>query len=151
MEVYGKAFIGLGPRHACIIDEWTMLLHMLIWASIVLMQLNLRFWCLLHTQTAMTQARLQKHRLLWTLTVRLLCYMTYHIYGSFVFLCLVLLRLSCLFIVALWSPAGKGLTFWLLLAMFIVLLLLSHVVSRVRCGTRFYRFLISAVFFTFQL
>ena len=36
------------------------------------------------------------------------------------FLCLVFLMLSCLFIAALWSPAGKGLTSWLLLVMFIV-------------------------------
>ena len=36
---------------------------------------------------------------------------------------------------ALWSPVGKGLTSWLLLVMFIVFLLLSHVVSWVRCGT----------------
>ena len=36
------------------------------------------------------------------------------------FLCLVFLLLSRLFIAALWSPAGKGLTSWLLLAMFIV-------------------------------
>ena len=28
--------------------------------------------------------------------------------------------LSCLFIAALWSPVGKGLTSWLLLVMFIV-------------------------------
>ena len=32
-------------------------------------------------------------------------------------------------------PAGKGLTSWLLLVMFIVFLLLSHVVYWVRCGT----------------
>ena len=50
------------------------------------------------------------------------------------FLCLVFLMPSCLFIAALWSPAGKGLTSWLLLVMFIVFLLLSHVVSWVRCG-----------------
>ena len=37
--------------------------------------------------------------------------------------------LSRLFIAALWSPAGKGLTSWLLLVMFIVFLFLSHVVS----------------------
>ena len=37
--------------------------------------------------------------------------------------------LSRLFIAALWSPARKGLTSWLLLVMFIVFLLLSHVVS----------------------
>ena len=34
--------------------------------------------------------------------------------------------LFCLFIAALWSPEGKGLTSWLLLVMFIVILLLSH-------------------------
>ena len=41
---------------------------------------------------------------------------------------LMLLRL---FVAALWSPAGKGLTSWLLLVMLIVFLLLSHVVSGV--------------------
>ena len=34
------------------------------------------------------------------------------------FLCLVFLMLLHLFIAALWSPAGKGLTYWLLLVMF---------------------------------
>ena len=29
------------------------------------------------------------------------------------YLCLVFVMLSCLFIAALWSPAGKGLTSWL--------------------------------------
>ena len=50
------------------------------------------------------------------------------------FLCLVFLMLSRHFVAALWSPAGKGLTSGLLLVMFISLLL-SHVVSWVRCGT----------------
>ena len=50
-------------------------------------------------------------------------------------LCLVFLMLSRLNITALWLPAGKGLTSRLLLVMFIVFLLLSHVVSWVRCGT----------------
>ena len=54
----------------------------------------------------------------------------------------------CLFFAALWSPAGKELTSWLLLVMFIVFLLLSHVVSWVRFGTRLYRFLIFASFLT---
>ena len=45
------------------------------------------------------------------------------------FLCLVFLMLWRLFIVALWSPAGKGLTSWLLLVMFIAFLLLSYVLS----------------------
>ena len=35
------------------------------------------------------------------------------------FLCLVFLMLSRLVIAALWSPAGKELTSWLLLVMFI--------------------------------
>ena len=43
--------------------------------------------------------------------------------------------ISCLFIAALWSPAGNGLTSWLLLVMFIVFLLGSHMVSWFRCGT----------------
>ena len=50
-----------------------------------------------------------------------------------------------LFIAALWSPAGKRLTSWLLLVIFIVFLLLLHVVFWVRCGTRLYPFLIFAV------
>ena len=36
------------------------------------------------------------------------------------YLCLVFVMLSRLFIAALWSPAGKGLTSWLLFIMFIV-------------------------------
>ena len=42
--------------------------------------------------------------------------------------------LSWLFIAALWSPAGNRLTSWLLLVMFIVILLLSRLVSWVMCG-----------------
>ena len=34
------------------------------------------------------------------------------------YLCLVFVMLLCLFIAALWSPAGKGLTSWLLFVMF---------------------------------
>ena len=41
------------------------------------------------------------------------------------FLCLVFFMLSRLFIAALWPPAGKGLTSWLFLVMFIVILFLS--------------------------
>ena len=44
-------------------------------------------------------------------------------------LCLAFLIFSRLFIAALWSPAGKGLTSSLLLVMFIAFLLLSHVVQ----------------------
>ena len=51
------------------------------------------------------------------------------------FLCLVFLMLSRLFIAALWSPARKVLSSWLLLVMCIVFLLLSHVMSWVRYGT----------------
>ena len=45
------------------------------------------------------------------------------------YLCLVFVMLSRLFIADLWSPEGKGLTSWLLFVMFIVILLLSHLVS----------------------
>ena len=48
---------------------------------------------------------------------------------------LVFHMLLRLFIAALWSPAVKGLIPWSLLVIFIVVLLLSHVISWVRCGT----------------
>ena len=51
------------------------------------------------------------------------------------YLCLVFVMLSRLFIAALWSPDGKGLTSWLLFVMCNCNLSLSHVVSWVRCGT----------------
>ena len=51
------------------------------------------------------------------------------------FMSCVIVMLLRLFIAALWSPAGRGLTSWLLFVMFIVVVLLSHVVSWVRCGT----------------
>ena len=64
------------------------------------------------------------------------------------YLCLLLVMLSLLFIAALWSPVGKGLTSWLLFVMFNCVLSLSHVVSCVRCGTCLYRFLVFATFIT---
>ena len=67
------------------------------------------------------------------------------------YLCLVIVMLLHLFIAALWSPAGKGLTSWLLFVMFIMVLLLSHGVSWVRWGTWLYRFLIFAIFLTFTI
>ena len=51
------------------------------------------------------------------------------------YLCLVFVMHSRLFIAALWSAEGKGLTSWLLFVMFIGILLLSHLVSWDRCGT----------------
>ena len=51
------------------------------------------------------------------------------------YLRLVFVMLSLLFIDALRSPDGKGLTSWLLFVMFIVILLLSHLVSWDRCST----------------
>ena len=59
----------------------------------------------------------------------------YFLCGSYVFFSLPILMLSLLFIAALWLPAGKGLTPWLLLVMFIVFLLLSIMVAWGRCGT----------------
>ena len=74
----------------------------------------------------------------------------YFFCGSFVLLWLVYVMLSRLFIAALWSPEGKGLTSWLLFVMLIVILLLSHLVSWDMCGTWLYRFLILAVFLTLK-
>ena len=53
------------------------------------------------------------------------------------YLCLVFVMLSRLFIAALSlrSPERKGLISWLLFVMFIVILLLSHLVSWDRCGS----------------
>ena len=51
------------------------------------------------------------------------------------YLCLVLVMLLCMFVTALWSPEGSGLTSWFLYVMFIVILLLSQMVSWDRCGT----------------
>ena len=42
------------------------------------------------------------------------------------YFCLALFILSSLFIAALWSPEGIGLTSWLLFVICIVILLLSH-------------------------
>ena len=53
------------------------------------------------------------------------------------YLCLVFAMLSRLFIAALWSSGRKGLTSWLLFVMFILVLLLSHLVSWDKCGTCF--------------
>ena len=50
------------------------------------------------------------------------------------YLCLVFAMLSRLFIAAVWSPAGKELTSWLLFVMFNFDLSLSHVVFWVRCS-----------------
>ena len=57
--------------------------------------------------------------------------------------------LARLFINALWSPAGKGLTSWLSLVMFICEVVTFPFVSWVRCGAWLYRFLIFALFLTF--
>ena len=46
--------------------------------------------------------------------------------------------LSRLFIAALWSPEGKWLASWLLFVIFMVILLLSHLVSWDRCGNLSY-------------
>ena len=51
------------------------------------------------------------------------------------YLCIVFAMLSCLFIAALWSTEGKELTSWFLFVLFIVILLLSRLVSWDRCGT----------------
>ena len=54
----------------------------------------------------------------------------------FCYLCFVFAKLSCLFIAALWSSAGKVLTSWLSCVWcLLVFLSLSHVMPWARCGT----------------
>ena len=54
-----------------------------------------------------------------------------------------------LFIGALWSPAGKGLTSWLSFVMSNCEAVTFPVAPWVRCGACLYRFLIFALFLTF--
>ena len=68
------------------------------------------------------------------------------------YFCLVLLYFHArLFIVALWSPAGKGLTSWLSFVMSNCDVVTFPLVSLVRCGTRLYRILIFALVLTFSM
>ena len=62
-------------------------------------------------------------------------------------LCL-LCHCTCLFICALWSPAGKGLTSWLSFVVSKCEFVTFPLVSWVRCGTWLYRFLIFAPLLT---
>ena len=71
--------------------------------------------------------------------------------GHLCYLCLVFFMLSHLFIAALWSLVGKGLTSWLSFVLLNCFLSPTHVVYWVRCGTGLYRFLIFAAFLTFTM
>ena len=64
-------------------------------------------------------------------------------------LCLVVVMLSRMFIAALWSPAGKGLTSWFLILMFNCVFVIFPCGSLVKFSTWLYRFLIFAAFLTF--
>ena len=67
------------------------------------------------------------------------------------YFCLVLLCFHARLIVdALWSSAGKGLTSWLLFVMSNCDVVTFPLVYWVRFGARLYRFLIFALFLTFQ-
>ena len=68
----------------------------------------------------------------------------------FFHLCLLCLC-KRLFICALWSPAGKGLTSWLSFVVSNCEVVTFPLVSWVRCGTWLYRFLIFAPLLTFIL
>ena len=65
------------------------------------------------------------------------------------YFCLVLLCFYArLFVDALWSPAGKGLTSWLSFVMSNCDVVTFPLVSWVRCGAWLYRFLIFVLFLT---
>ena len=65
-------------------------------------------------------------------------------------LCLLCL-FARLFICALWSPTGKGLTSWLSFVVPNCEFVTFPLVSWVRCGTWLYRFLIFAPLLTFKV
>ena len=69
----------------------------------------------------------------------------------FCFVLCLLCLLASLFICALWSPAGKGLTSWLSFVVSNCEFVTFPLVSWVRCGTWLYRFLIFAPLLTFTL
>ena len=65
------------------------------------------------------------------------------------YFCIVLLCFHArLFVDALWSTVGKGLTSWLSIVMCICDVFTFQLVSWVRCGAWLYRFLIFALFLT---
>ena len=70
-------------------------------------------------------------------------------------LCFSVFCLQCLcarlFICALWSPAGKGLTSWLSFAVSNCEFVTFPLVSWVRCGTWLYRLLIFAPLLSFKI
>ena len=67
------------------------------------------------------------------------------------YFCLVLLCFHArLFVDALWSPAGKGLTSWHSFVMSNCDVVTFPLVSWVRCGALLYRFLIFALFLIYE-
>ena len=70
------------------------------------------------------------------------------IFYAFSVLCLLCLC-ACLFICALWSPAGKGLTSWLSFVVSNCEFVTFPLVSWVRCDSGLYRLLIFAPLLTF--
>ena len=68
----------------------------------------------------------------------------FYVFSVFCLLCLC----ARLFICALWSHAGKGLTSWLSFVVSNCEFVTFPLVSRFRCGTWLYRFLIFALTFT---
>ena len=65
-------------------------------------------------------------------------------------LCLMFAMSARLFICALWSPAGKGLTSWLSFVVSNCEFVTFPLVSWVGCGTRLYRLLIFAPLLTLK-
>ena len=55
----------------------------------------------------------------------------------FCYLCFmfVFVMLSCLFLAALWSPAGKGLTSWVLFVVFSCVWSFAYLMFGIRSGT----------------
>ena len=68
-----------------------------------------------------------------------------------IFVLFLLCFRACLFIDALWLPAGKGLTSWLSFVMSNCEVVTFPLVSWVRCDALLYRFLVFVLFLTFKI
>ena len=84
----------------------------------------------------------------YLLTVSIRCFFcgSFLIFMFYVCLYYAVLSVPCSFVITGWERADLVV---LLCVMFSCVLPFSHIVSRVRCGTQLYRFLIFAVYFTF--
>ena len=140
---FGIQFYLLLSRYLCFISffiSWFICSRRWCIDNLVVFHATKYIWVLIHIwikgEVGAPWNRFKLSSEIFWLTVPGRCFF----YGSFMFFS-VLYR-ARLFICALWSPAGKGLTSWLSLVVSNCEFVTFPLVSWVRCGTWLYRFLI---------